>query len=343
LVIGLDGATFKVLDPFMEEGHMPNLKALRDGGAHGVLMSTVPSLSGPAWTSFFTGLNPGKHGIFSWRRDPRSRDPGNLVTSKAVIGDKVWDLFGKAGLRSSIMGVPVTYPPEEVNGAMVTGILTPLDADIFTYPPELSKELRGLGYRTDYEFKNDEYDGKESTRQGLYKEIKDLARSRLDASKFLINKGPWDLFVVMFGQTDQVQHFFWDDRETLVEFFGLMDGYIGHLVKMLSDRHDHLHVIVMSDHGFDSSPTKSFAMNAWLEKEGLVSREEKAARSRLFEVARKVSRGLKKVGIDIGRTKMGRKRFDEESKKVLDNKLVVFEASGLYIDRERAGKRFDDI
>jgi len=292
LIIGLDGATFKVLGPLMDKGKMPNLAHIRDQGVNGTLMSTVPSLSGPAWTSFFTGLNPGKHGVFSWRRDPRSRDPANLVSSRTVIGDKVWDLLGKEGLRSCVIGVPVTYPPDEMKGAIVTGILTPMDAKVFTYPPELSEELRAMGYRTDYQFRNDDYDGKDETRRALYKEIKELAHVRVEAAQLLLERGPWNLFVVMFGQTDQVQHFFWDDQEVLAEFFGIMDRYIGRLVEAFSKAIDPLYVLVMSDHGFDASPTRSFALNKWLEEEGFVGKGEKKARSRTFEAARKVSRSL---------------------------------------------------
>jgi predicted AlkP superfamily phosphohydrolase/phosphomutase len=343
LVIGLDGATFKVLGPLMDAGKMPNLARIRDQGASGVLMSTVPSLSGPAWTSFFTGLNPGKHGVFSWRRDPRSRDPTNLVSSRTVIGEKLWGLLGKAGLRSCIIGVPVTYPPEEMEGAMVTGVLTPMDAKVFTHPPGLSDELHAMGYRTDYEFKNDDYDGRDETRRALYKEIKELARARIEAAELLLERGPWSLFVVMYGQTDQVQHFFWDDQEVLTEFFGIMDDHIGRLVEAFSKAHDRLHVLVMSDHGFDASPTKSFALNKWLKEEGFEGGSEKKARSRTFEAARKVSRSLKKVGIDLGKTKMGKKRFEKESKKALDTKMVVLEGQGLYIDREQAGDGLEDI
>ena len=73
LVIGLDGVGFDLVAPWVEAGKLPGLGRLLDEGAQGPLLSTIPPLTGPAWTSFQTGVNPGKHGIFGWTK----RRPGS--------------------------------------------------------------------------------------------------------------------------------------------------------------------------------------------------------------------------------------------------------------------------
>ncbi|MEJ2559378.1 MAG: alkaline phosphatase family protein, partial [Anaerolineae bacterium] len=74
LVIGLDGASFSLLRPLMECGQMPFLAKLASAGASGILRSTLPPVTAPAWASFLTGKNPGKHGLFTWQR-PLTSDP----------------------------------------------------------------------------------------------------------------------------------------------------------------------------------------------------------------------------------------------------------------------------
>src|SRR4030067_2872209 len=67
LCIGLDGATFDLIKPWIAEGRLPNLKRLLEEGAHANLNSVIPPLSPQAWSSFMTGVNPGKHGLFGFK------------------------------------------------------------------------------------------------------------------------------------------------------------------------------------------------------------------------------------------------------------------------------------
>jgi predicted AlkP superfamily phosphohydrolase/phosphomutase len=66
IVIALDGATFDLLDPWLDEGVLPTLARLIAGGVSGRLSSTLPPITAPAWASFMTGKNPGKHGVFDF-------------------------------------------------------------------------------------------------------------------------------------------------------------------------------------------------------------------------------------------------------------------------------------
>jgi len=68
VIIGIDGGTYSIIDPLIEKGALPNLRRLIKSGVKGILKSTYPPLTAPAWVSFMTGENPGKHGFFDFRR-----------------------------------------------------------------------------------------------------------------------------------------------------------------------------------------------------------------------------------------------------------------------------------
>src|SRR5439155_706875 len=89
LVIGLDGATFRTLGPWAARGEMPELARLMAAGCHGELRSTFPPLTPPAWSSFMTGKNPGKHGVFSFRRLGQQR----LQVTLRLLREQPWDLL----------------------------------------------------------------------------------------------------------------------------------------------------------------------------------------------------------------------------------------------------------
>ncbi len=139
LIIGLDGATWTVLEPYIAAGALPNIARLRDGGVHGELRSTIPPLSAPAWATFMTGKSPARHGVFHFRR----QDAGGIVDGRNIDSATLWDVLSHQNRRSIVINMPMTYPPRPVAGVVVTGLLTPPDAPVFTYPPELSERLAG--------------------------------------------------------------------------------------------------------------------------------------------------------------------------------------------------------
>ena len=151
MVIGLDGATFRVLDPLMKAGFMPNLEEAMGKGARGELLSTVPPVTALAWPSFFTGKNAGKHGLLGWQERLNEDFKRPWISAKKIDGPKLWHVLNQEGFRTCVVNVPVTYPPEPLDGVMVSGMLTPgLQAE-FTYPPDLREALLAAvpGYRVD--------------------------------------------------------------------------------------------------------------------------------------------------------------------------------------------------
>src|SRR5258708_11462961 len=142
-VIGLDGATFDLIHPFIAQGFLPNLQSLISKGSYGELSSTIPPVTASAWTSFMTGKNPGKHGLFDFMQRRKNSYDLAPVSAFDRDGKAVWEIASELGKKCIVIGVPVTYPPTPLNGLMVTGMLTPRGAADYTYPPELKNEIAG--------------------------------------------------------------------------------------------------------------------------------------------------------------------------------------------------------
>ncbi|MGH2698278.1 MAG: alkaline phosphatase family protein, partial [Actinomycetota bacterium] len=125
VVIGLDGVAWRVLEPLIDNGQMPRLASLREQGAWGVLASTVPTYTPPAWTSAITGVNPGRHGIYGFIEGHAQYERRELVHSGRIESPTIWEMARAQGLRAGIYNVPLTYPPQALDGWMVSGMMTP--------------------------------------------------------------------------------------------------------------------------------------------------------------------------------------------------------------------------
>ncbi|HEX2477357.1 MAG TPA: alkaline phosphatase family protein, partial [Lacipirellulaceae bacterium] len=124
-IVGWDGATFDLIKPWVERGLLPNIAATLENGAHGPLRSTLPPMTFPAWSSFMTGKNPGGHGIFDFMRPrPQSYDL-EFVNGGQRKAPSFWRLLSDAGRKVISISVPCTYPPETVNGIMLSGFDAP--------------------------------------------------------------------------------------------------------------------------------------------------------------------------------------------------------------------------
>jgi len=202
LIIGLDGATFDLIMPWVQEGRLPTFERLIREGASGEMESVIQPITAPAWASFLTGKNPGKHGIYDFYR----REPGSYnmrpVNRNRVVGKTLYELLSEGGKKVGMINVPMTYPPRPVNGFIVTGMMTPPGAS-FAYPPQLQRELLTRGYRVELDtwYKS----GKEKE---FFKELMGVLKRREEAFLALMEGRPWDFLVCVFRATDLVQHHF---------------------------------------------------------------------------------------------------------------------------------------
>lgn len=289
LIIGLDGGTWSVLDRFVKLGAMPRLETLLHTGRRGTLLSTIPPVTPVAWSSFATGMNPGRHGVFGFlapQREPGSYSPPP-VRRDAVRAPSLWRRLSDAGLSTTVLSVPLTYPPEPVNGFMVTGMFTPESAADSTHPPSLRDELSSMGvmpkFQLDFSRRREAGRAEERLRQALaadassyFADLEDMTKRLAGASLHLMKK-PWDLFVAVFVGTDRLQHVLWDDvaapddtgilGRRIVDFYSLVDEAIGKLVDAAGPG---AAVILMSDHGFGRC-AGHYCMGRWLIDEGFAS------------------------------------------------------------------------
>ncbi|MFI5166169.1 MAG: alkaline phosphatase family protein [Thermoanaerobaculales bacterium] len=132
-IVGLDGLSPEIIEPMMAAGKLPNFQRLKELGSYSRLGTTNPAESPVAWTSFATGRNPGKHGVYDFiRRSPSSYLPDLSLTrlegnkSLPVRRTKAfWQYSRETGVPMTVLSCPVTFPPDEINGKMLSGMGTP--------------------------------------------------------------------------------------------------------------------------------------------------------------------------------------------------------------------------
>jgi predicted AlkP superfamily phosphohydrolase/phosphomutase len=257
LIIGIDGATFDLIQPWTEAGDLPNLARLMVEGVYGPLESTLPPVTSPAWPTFATGMNPGKHGVFDFIRPTGGRF--ELVNATSIHAPTLWQILSAAGHTVGVMNVPVTYPPIPVNGYIIAGLLAPVGGTL-TYPADLLDRYAGwmkpyrLVPRVQY---------KEGNEAEFAADLLDLVERRGEYALQLMADYPYDFLMFHFQAPDIMQHAFWKfvdpthpryDPQAATRFgpalkqlYQRIDGFIGQILDRLTDDTT---VIAMSDHGF---------------------------------------------------------------------------------------------
>ena len=287
LIIGLDGGTWDLFGPLAELGAMPNLADLRSRGAWGPLLSTQPPFTAPAWATFATGVNPGKHGILNFIQTDGSpaaslRGQGTPVNSTHIRAPLLWEYFSAAGRPVGSMNLPLSYPLRPMQGFAISGMLTPPDARNWIQPPDLARTLNG--YVIDLAYGRP---GQPLTREDLPPPLAMLndvlhmtERRGMHALRFMQER-PWDAFMVVFTGTDRISHHFWrylqpggvtsrlDVRvaEKLQDYFALLDQLLGALIRMAGSG---ANILIVSDHGFGPAARHWAHLNNWLLELGLL-------------------------------------------------------------------------
>ncbi len=125
--VGIDGASWEFLDPLIERGILPNLGRIKRDGAHGTLRSIDCYVSPPAWTTMLSGYLPKKTGVYSFGKwDPTGQE-FTSVNADDVEVPRVWEIASHGGRTVGIFNVPMSYPPQPVNGVIVSGMMTPVE------------------------------------------------------------------------------------------------------------------------------------------------------------------------------------------------------------------------
>jgi predicted AlkP superfamily phosphohydrolase/phosphomutase len=275
-IIGIDGATFDLIDGWVAEGLLPNLARLMREGARGLLQSTVIPNSFPGWTSCTTGVNPAKHGIFNAliRKDLHDYRM-SVVNSRDIRYDRIWQILSREGLRVGVVNVPCSYPPVPVNGFLIGGMLSPsLDSD-FTYPEGLIKEVIGATGEYIIDLRS-----KHIPREQMRDELLRSVDARGAAMRYLLESRDTDFAMLVFTETDRAQHYFWADMDpehpahtrergesfgdVIFQVYDRVDKQVGLLGETVGPD---CQIYIVSDHGFGAQPHYVY-INRWLEQNG---------------------------------------------------------------------------
>ncbi|MBH23809.1 MAG: hypothetical protein CMH57_04940 [Myxococcales bacterium] len=285
LLIGLDGLEPTLVRRWITSGDLPHLARLRDAGRWGPLRSTLPFATFPAWTSMMTGVNPGEHGVFDFARLIRGTYDVEFVGAAVRRRPSLPALASEAGLRVACVGFPATYPPEPINGIMIGGFDSPVAVSIddsFVHPPQLAEELeRRFGRYVFADFAETRSWLPGWHRRAARKLLGGLER-RARIAHHLLDREPWDLFMVHFGESDTAAHHFWAFHDpssprhpgprasaelqmTLQRVYMALDDAVGRLIAQAGDD---AHVMIVSDHGFGGAGDKVLYLNRWLASHG---------------------------------------------------------------------------
>ncbi|MFN0150651.1 MAG: alkaline phosphatase family protein [bacterium] len=292
LVIGLDGASWSVIEPWIGAGHLPNIARLRERGVWGDLASVTPPLSAPAWTTAVTGVNPGQHGVLNFVLV----DPADYSQRMATARDRrvpaIWEYLTREGKTSGIVNIPLTSPADSLNGFMIGGF-PHLDTTGIYFPHDLAAGIE----RAAGPILFDDY-GEQLPPGREIEELDRLLRtieSKRAVSHHLMTTRDWDLFWVVFLASDKVHHFYWQYNDSLhpaydanaparlqgamLEVWIALDRAVGELVAAAGKNAT---VLILSDHG--SGPVRrEFRLLNWLAREGYAHPDLRESRVLAFQ------------------------------------------------------------
>ena len=307
LVVGLDGATFDLIEPWAAAGRLPVLAGLLARGSHGRLRSTLPAATFPAWTSLVTGVNPGRHGVL----DFAERVPGTyrvrFVNGSHRRTPALWTRLCAAGRRMAVLTVPATYPPEPVRGLMISGWDTPLTTAVdgsFVHPRERWPGLREVVGRLPFsDFQ--EVDTGPGWHERALASLLDGIRRRTALVTHLLEREPWDALMVVYGESDTVAHHFWRFHDpgsprheaspfgdAVLRVYRALDEALG---VILAAAPAQATVAVVSDHGSGGASDLVVHLNRRLAAEGFL--RFRAAGGRSARVLRALALRAVPVGL----------------------------------------------
>ncbi len=295
VIFGVDGLSFRILHPLIKRGDLPNFARLQREGVEAEFISAVPAITPPAWMSLATGLKPAKHGVFDfWEFDTNS----TTLKSKAVThrkgGKAIWNILSEYGKRVIVMNVPLTYPPDPVNGIMVSGLMTPSTSSPFTFPHVFKDELYKAvpGYLVDL--------GSERVTPGRFVDaVMDMTEKRIQLQEHLLSEHEWDFAFLSYVGPDRIQHRIWDSIESLshdgTKYFRLLDDALGRVLNRLTPEDV---LFVASDHGFVGAK-KWFYINEYLCRRNLLQRDPttETSRSKLIGFGREAAQRMHLLGL----------------------------------------------
>jgi predicted AlkP superfamily phosphohydrolase/phosphomutase len=284
VIIGLDAATWTLIRPWVAEGRLPTLARLMKEGVSATLESVLPPITPPAWTSFMTGKNQGKHGIFNFVQNlKRGSYAMHYVNGGYRRAATVFQLLNEAGLSAGTMNIPFTYPPEPLKGFQISGLDTPTDNSPFVYPASLHQELGDHLGAIEHDVRFLGYMSNHPRRMHVLAQLEKLDNQWTKAALYLLEHHPQDVMMFVFMSIDTVQHYFWqymdpnhflyDEnahprlRTAVREVYERLDKAVGRMIQRLPADTT---VFVVSDHGGGPVADRVVYLNRYLKQLGLL-------------------------------------------------------------------------
>lgn len=288
LVFGIDGASFELMNRFMEEGLLPTFQMLKERGAYGKLDSTIPPHTAPGWMSAFSGVNAGEHGIYQFWDTQSDTYVGKFMGSVDMGVPAVWEILNQAGKKTGVVNVPMTHPIKKLDGFMISW---PLSNTLhYCYPEKLLAEIAKHGGH----YVNDLIVMCDGNIDYIDKAI-EITKKRVKTLEYLVHNYNWDFIAAVFTEIDRVSHFFWhymdakspeyqscaaeNLRNAIQNIYIETDKALAEILKFLPKE---TNLIVLSDHGFGVGYV-DFYVQTFLKKKGflhtmLVTKAEEALR-----------------------------------------------------------------
>ena len=259
LLIGIDAGCLPIFDRLSNDGVIPNLRSLLETGVSGPLESQIPPWTPSAWPSMFTGVNPGKHGVFGFTGFDGY--DFHVVKGDDVGEHRLWTLLDQHDRSSVVVNVPVTHPPDEIDGAIVPGFIGPEDPPC--HPDGILDEVReAIGdYRVYPRYARGDASLSDAEKIAEYCTLVEM---RGEAFRYLADRFDPDFGFLQFQKTDTVFHEFDGDWEKVTQVYAATDEQIGAVL----EAHEPRRVFVASDHGMGRYEKSEFRVNAFLEDAG---------------------------------------------------------------------------
>jgi predicted AlkP superfamily phosphohydrolase/phosphomutase len=268
LVIGLDGGTWNIIKPLVDEGKLPTIEGLMKRGCYGDLESCIPPITFPAWKCYSTGKNPGKLGVYFYYGVDRAKQRFLFHNSTSFKSKELWDYLSDNNITCGVLDMPTTDPCKPINGFMISH--GSLGSSGYTYPSELEKELADrFAYKIEPEYSFDFGKG------AAISSMKSLMKDRFAVARYLLEKFAPPFFHFTVFNIDQIQHNCWREMEESDPKYGaaIEDSWIlidKEIKGLLEERCDEeTYVILMSDHGFTRNKG-AFQMGRWLAERDLL-------------------------------------------------------------------------
>lgn len=273
VIIGLDGATFNIIQPLIDQNDLPFFQRLMDQGSFGTIASNLPLNGASNWTSLFTGKNPGKHNIFDFLNYANCSYQPDLITNQTLKSNLIWNIANSHQIQTILLNAPVASEPEPLNGIMVSGMLS-ASGKRYAFPETIATELNKQHYLIDSGF------ARNLNPEVYFDQITKTLLKQEATFQQLIEKHPWKLAILTLNALGKAQHRFWHERDKIEALYIQLDAFLSNIFESLDKN---TYFMVVSHHGF-KPVTKKFFVNEWLWELGLLTKHITIHQNRFTDV-----------------------------------------------------------